>query len=70
MVCCNPKAKLAKAVKLHRNFHFKTGLLIDQGVRILGVHKFPLTKPLYKASKVAGYTNVVLASIALVLLED
>lgn len=70
MVCFNPKAKLAKAVKLHRNFHFKTGLLLDQGVRVLGVHKCPLTKPLYKAVKVAGYTNVSLASIALVLLED
>lgn len=70
MACCNPKAKLAKAVKLHRNFHFKTGLLLDQGVRLFGVHKFPLTKPLYKAAKVVGYTNVSLASIALVLLED
>jgi hypothetical protein len=70
MVCFNPKTKLAKAVKLHRNFHFKTGLLLDQGVRLLGVHKCPLTKPLYKAVKVAGYTNVSLASIALVLLED
>ena len=70
MACCSAKSNLAKAVKLHRNFHFKTGLLIDQGVRLFGVHKCPLTKPLYKAAKVVGYTNVSLASIALVLLED
>ena len=68
MICC--KNNLAKAVKLHRNFHFRTGLLLDQGVRLLGVHKFPCTKPFYKALKVAGYANVSLASIALVLLED
>ncbi len=70
MMFCKAKSKLAKAVRLHRNFHFKTGLLLDQGVRLLGVHRCPLTKPLYKAVKVAGYTNVALASIALVLLED
>lgn len=70
MACCSAKSNLAKAVKLHRNFHFQTGLLIDQGVRLFGVHKCPLTKPLYKAAKVVGYTNVSLASIALVLLED
>ncbi|PZU99932.1 MAG: hypothetical protein DCE90_01180 [Pseudanabaena sp.] len=70
MVCCKSKSKLAKAVKMHRNFHFKTGLLLDQGVRLLGFHKCILTKPLYKAAKVAGYTNVALSSIALVLLED
>jgi len=70
MFFCNPKAKLAKAVKLHRDFHFKTGLMVDKGVRLFGVHKCPLTQPLYKAVKVAGYTNVSLASIALVLLED
>jgi hypothetical protein len=70
MICCNTKNKLAKAVKLHRNFHFKTGLLLDKGVRLFGVHKCPLTKPLYKATKVAGYAHVSLASIALVLLED
>ncbi|MFN4776334.1 MAG: hypothetical protein ACK5L4_11100 [Pseudanabaena sp.] len=70
MVCCKTKSNLAKAVKLHRNFHFKTGLLLDQGVRLCGVHKCFLTKPFYKAVKVAGYTNVSLASIALVLLED
>lgn len=70
MVCCKAKSKLAKAVKLHRDFHFRTGLLLDQGVRLFGLHKFALTKPIYKAVKVAGYTNVSLASIALVLLED
>jgi len=70
MVCCKAKSKLAKAVKLHRNFHYKTGLLLDQGIRLLGLHKCVLTKPIYKAVKVAGYTNVSLASIALVLLED
>ena len=70
MVCCKTKSNLAKAVKLHRNFHFKTGLLLDQGVRLFGVHKCFLTKPFYKAVKVAGYTNVSRASIALVLLED
>ncbi len=70
MVCCSAKSKLAKAVKLHRDFHFKTGLFFDKGVRLFGVHKCPLTKPLYKAAKVAGYTNVSLASIALVFLED
>jgi hypothetical protein len=70
MMFCKAKSKLAKAVRLHRNFHFKTGLLFDQGVRLLGVHRCPLTKPLYKVVKVAGYANVALASIALVLLED
>ncbi|MCY7333990.1 MAG: hypothetical protein LH649_15350 [Pseudanabaena sp. CAN_BIN31] len=70
MLFCNPKTKLAKAVRLHRDFHFRTGLLLDKGVRLLGIHKCPLTKPFYKAAKVAGYTNVSLASIALVLLED
>lgn len=70
MVCCKAKSKLAKAVKLHRDFHFKTGLLLDQGVRLFGLHKCALTRPIYKAVKVAGYTNVSLASIALVLLED
>lgn len=70
MVFCKTKSKLAKAVRLHRNFHFKTGLLLDQGARLLGVHRCPLTKPLYKVVKVAGYANVALASIALVLLED
>ncbi len=70
MVCCKAKSKLAKAVKLHRDFHFRTGLLLDQGVRLFGLHKCALTKPIYKAVKVAGYTNVSLASIALVLLED
>lgn len=67
---CPAKKKLAKAIRFHRDFHFKTGLLADKAVRLLGVHKFPLTKPLYKVVKVAGYTNVALASIALVLLED
>ena len=70
MVCCKAKSKLAKAVKLHRDFHFRTGLLLDQCVRLFGLHKCALTKPIYKAVKVAGYTNVSLASIALVLLED
>ena len=70
MVCCKAKSKLAKAVNLHRDFHFRTGLLLDQGVRLFGLHKCALTKPIYKAVKVAGYTNVSLASIALVLLED
>ncbi len=68
MFCC--KSKLAKAVRLHRDVHFKTGLLLDKGVRMFGVHRCPLTQPLYKAVKVAGYTNVALASIALVVLED
>jgi hypothetical protein len=69
MICAG-KAKLAKAVRFHRNFHFKTGLLADKAVRLLGVHKCPLTSPLYKAVKLAGYTNVALASLALVILED
>jgi hypothetical protein len=64
------KSNLAKAIRLHRNFHFKTGLLLDKGARLLGLHRCPLTKPLYKAVKIAGYTNIALASIALVLLED
>jgi hypothetical protein len=70
MACCSVKSKLAKAVKLHRDFHFKTGLMVDKGLRVFGVHKCALTKPMYKAVKLAGYTNVSLASIALVLLED
>ncbi|MFN3927748.1 MAG: hypothetical protein ACK4QL_10630 [Pseudanabaenaceae cyanobacterium] len=67
---CKGKSNLAKAVRAYRDFNFKAGLLADKAVRLLGVHKFPLTKPLYKVVKVAGYGNVALASIALVLLED
>ncbi len=67
---CKAKSNLAKAIRFHRNFHLKTGLLLDKGVRLLGVHRCPLTKPLYKAVKIAGYTNIALSSIALVLLED
>ncbi|MFN3360228.1 MAG: hypothetical protein ACK421_02195 [Pseudanabaenaceae cyanobacterium] len=67
---CKSSSPLAAAVRFHRDFHFKTGLLLDTGARLLGVHRFPLTKPLYKAAKIAGYANVALASIALVLLED
>lgn len=70
MACCKASSALAKAVRLHRNFHLKTGLFLDFGARLVGVNRCLLTKPLYKAAKVAGYTNVALASIALVLLED
>ncbi|CAN1212716.1 hypothetical protein TUMEXPCC7403_21095 [Tumidithrix helvetica PCC 7403] len=70
MACCSKSSGLAKAVRLHRDFHFKTGLLLDTGVRLLGVNRCFLTKPFYKAAKVVGYSNVALASIALVLLED
>jgi hypothetical protein len=67
---CKKGSNLAKAIRLHRNFHFKTGLLLDTGVRLFGVHRCFLTKPFYKAAKLAGYTNVALASMALVVLED
>jgi hypothetical protein len=67
---CKSKSGLAKAIRLHRNFHFKTGLILDTGARLLGVHRCFLTKPLYKIAKVAGYTNVALASIALVIVDD
>ncbi len=64
------KRSLAKAVRSHRDFHFFTGLIADKGIRALGIHRCLLTKPLYKAVKLAGYANVALASMALVLLED
>ncbi len=67
---CNNSSPLAKAVRAHRDFHFKTGLLLDKGARLLGINRFPLTSPLYKVAKIAGYAHVALASIALVLLED
>ncbi|MCA1903226.1 MAG: hypothetical protein CV045_01480 [Cyanobacteria bacterium M5B4] len=67
---CKNTSPLAKAVRAHRDFHFKTGLLLDKGARLLGLNRCPLTSPLYKLTKVAGYTHVALASIALVLLED
>ncbi|MCS6959578.1 MAG: hypothetical protein RMK91_05955 [Pseudanabaenaceae cyanobacterium SKYGB_i_bin29] len=67
---CKSGSPLAMAVRAYRDFHFRTGLLLDKGARLLGVNRFPLTKPLYKVAKIAGYTNVALASIALVLLED
>jgi hypothetical protein len=69
-MACKKSSTLAKAVRLHRNFHFKTGLLLDTGVRLFGVHRCLLTKPFYKAAKLAGYANVALASMALVVLED
>lgn len=67
---CQKKSGLANAIRRHRDFHFKTGLLLDTGVRLLGVHRCPLTSPLYKLVKVAGYTNVAVASIALVLVDS
>jgi hypothetical protein len=67
---CQKRSLLAKAVRSHRDFHFKTGLLADKVVRIFGVQSCPLTSPLYKLVKVAGFANVAAASIALVLLED
>ncbi|AFY69632.1 hypothetical protein Pse7367_1340 [Thalassoporum mexicanum PCC 7367] len=67
MLC---KKKLAKVIRAHRDFHLFSGLFLDKGVRKLGVHKCLLTKPLYKFVKVAGYTNVALASIALVVVDD
>ncbi len=67
---CQKRSKLAQAVKNHRDFHLKTGFILDKGVRLLGIHQCPLTSPLYKVVKVAGYTNVALASIALVLLDN
>ncbi len=60
---------LYSAIKNHRDFHFKAGLFADRAVRFLGIHKCPLTSPLYKLVKVAGYANVAVASIALVILE-
>ncbi|WP_019501591.1 hypothetical protein [Pseudanabaena sp. PCC 6802] len=69
-MACKKRSTLATAIRLHRNFHFKTGLLLDTGVRLLGVHRCLLTKPFYKAAKLAGYANVALASMALVVLED
>jgi hypothetical protein len=67
---CKKSSGLAKVVRGYRNFHFKTGLLLDTGVRLVGINRCPLTSPLYKLAKLAGYTNVGLASLALVLLED
>jgi hypothetical protein len=67
MLC---KKTLAKAIRSHRDFHLFSGLLLDKGVRKFGIHKCLLTKPLYKIVKVAGYTNVALASIALVMVDD
>jgi hypothetical protein len=67
---CQAKSPLAQAIRAHRDFHFRTGLFLDKGARLLGLHRCPLTSPFYKLAKVAGYTNVALASIALVLLED
>ncbi|MDX1977977.1 MAG: hypothetical protein SFT94_09905 [Pseudanabaenaceae cyanobacterium bins.68] len=64
------KSPLAQVLRKYRDFHFKTGLLLDTGVRLTGVHRCPLTKPVYKLVKLAGYTNVSLASLALVILED
>ncbi|AFY73343.1 hypothetical protein Syn7502_01244 [Synechococcus sp. PCC 7502] len=66
---CPKRSLLYTAIKSHRDFHFKTGLISDKVVRLFGVHKCPLTSPLYKLAKVAGYANVAAASIALVVLE-
>jgi hypothetical protein len=67
---CQKTAGLGKLVRGYRNFHFKTGLLLDTGVRLVGLNRCPLTSPFYKLAKLAGYTNVALASLALVVLED
>jgi len=69
-MACKKRSKLAQVVKTHRDFHLKTGFIADKGVRLLGLHSCPLTSPLYKLVKAIGYTNVALASIALVFLED
>jgi hypothetical protein len=66
---CKKKSLLYSAIKSHRDFHFKAGLISDKVVRLFGVHKCPLTSPFYKLAKVAGYANVSAASIALVILE-
>lgn len=66
---CPKRSLLYSAIKSHRDFHFKAGLLTDKVVRVFGVHKCPLTKPFYKLAKVAGYANVAAASMALVILE-
>jgi hypothetical protein len=66
---CQKRSLLYKAVKTHRDFHLKAGFIADKAVRLFGVHKCPLTSPFYKLAKVAGFTNVAAASIALVILE-
>ncbi|HAN44973.1 MAG TPA: hypothetical protein DCQ32_00250 [Cyanobacteria bacterium UBA8156] len=67
MIC--PKKGLRKAIALHRQFHLKTGLLLDGAARLVGVNRCPLTSPLYKLAKSAGYTNLYLSSLALIWLE-
>jgi len=66
---CKNKSLLYSAIKSHRDFHFKAGLISDKVVRFFGLHKCPFTSPIYKVAKVAGFTNVAAASIALVILE-
>jgi hypothetical protein len=60
---------LYSAIKSHRDFHLQTGLITDNVVRFLGIHKCPLTSSLYKVAKVTGYVNIAISSIALVILE-
>lgn len=67
---CKKTFGLAKMVHDYRDFHLKTGLFLDSGVRLTGLNRFPLTSPIYKVAKLAGITNVALASLALVILED
>ncbi len=66
---CQNRSILFQAIKNHRDFHFKFGILADNTVRIFGVHKCPLTSPVYKLAKIAGLANVAAASLALVVLE-
>jgi len=67
---CKKTSGLAKMVRSYRDFHFRTGLFLDSGVRLVGLNRFPLTSPIYKVAKLAGYTNIAIASLALVILED